>query len=364
MGHHCNSVVSFCFFIISFLITVIHTEADKTVPALFIFGDSLVDVGNNNYILSVLKANFPHNGIDFTDHKATGRYTNGKNAADFIAEKLDLLTLPPYLSLVKASNKSTSFLGGVNFASGGAGILDHTKQLFASISLDEQIDYYSTVYGELVNQLGADATQKLLSKSIFGIVIGSNDMLGYIRSSSTLPRNTTLPQLIDLMISILPGQLKRIYNLGARKFAFIGMGPIGCTPSQRSLNKTGECNEEINYWSHTFNERVKALLEGMKSENNDMNYSFFDAYSQLLDFSQNPDAYGFSEVKEACCGLGNLRGKTPCLPISLYCSNRSDHVFWDFYHPTEAAYRIIVDNVFEGSQPYAYPINVKQLAAL
>ncbi|KAJ4981063.1 hypothetical protein NE237_031900 [Protea cynaroides] len=360
MGRHYNSVVSFFFFIISFLITVIHIEADKMVPAMFIFGDSLVDVGNNNYLFSLIKANYPHNGIDFTDHTATGRFTNGKNAADFIVEKLGLSTLPPYLSLVSASNKSTSFLGGINFASGGAGILNHTKQFF--ISLDEQIEYYSSVYGELVKQLGPDESQKLLSKSIFGIVIGSNDMLGYFGPSSTLSQKMTPQQFVDLMISTLPGQLKQIYNLGARKFAFIGVGPIGCTPSQRSLNKTGECNEEANYWSHTFNERVKALLQGMKSENNDINYSFFDAYSQLLNLIQNPDAYGFTEAKAACCGFGNLQG--PCLPISIYCSNRSDHVFWDLYHPTEAAYRIIVDNVFDGSQPYAYPINVKQLAAI
>ncbi|KAJ4980755.1 hypothetical protein NE237_031592 [Protea cynaroides] len=363
MGH-CNSVVSFFFFFISFLITMNHTQADKMVPAMFIFGDSLVDVGNNNHIKSLLKANFPHNGIDFTGHKATGRFTNGKNAADFIVEKLGLPILPPYLSLVSASNKSNSFFGGVNFASGGAGIMNYTKQFFDSLSLDEQIDYYSTVYGDLVEQLGAAGTQKLLSKSLFGIVIGSNDMLGYFGSSSSLRQKMTPQQLLDLMVSTLQGQLKRIFNLGARKFAFIGVGAIGCCPSQRNLNKTGECNEEANYWSHTFNERVKALLQRMKSENNDINYSLFDTYSMLLNFIQNPDAYGFTEVKAACCGLGNLRAEVACLPISKYCSIRSDHVFWDLYHPTEAAYRIFVDNVFDGSQPYAYPINVKQLAAI
>ncbi|ONI13340.1 LOW QUALITY PROTEIN: hypothetical protein PRUPE_4G216400 [Prunus persica] len=44
------------------------------------FDNSLVDVGNNNY----LKANFPHNGVDLPNKKATGRFGNGKNAADFL----------------------------------------------------------------------------------------------------------------------------------------------------------------------------------------------------------------------------------------------------------------------------------------
>lgn len=40
------------------------------------------------------------------------------------AEKVGLATSPPYLSLAssKVKNKNVSFLSGVNFASGGAGI--------------------------------------------------------------------------------------------------------------------------------------------------------------------------------------------------------------------------------------------------
>lgn len=57
----------------------------ESVPGVYIFGDSLVDVGNNNYLsLSLAKADFPHNGVDFPTGKATGRFSNGKNAADFL----------------------------------------------------------------------------------------------------------------------------------------------------------------------------------------------------------------------------------------------------------------------------------------
>lgn len=55
------------------------------IAAMYVFGDSLVDVGNNNYLLfSFNKANFPHNGIDYPFSKATGRFGNGKNTADFL----------------------------------------------------------------------------------------------------------------------------------------------------------------------------------------------------------------------------------------------------------------------------------------
>jgi hypothetical protein len=54
------------------------------MPANFIFGDSLVDAGNNNYIVSLSKANYPPNGIDFFGHQPTGRYTNGRTIIDIL----------------------------------------------------------------------------------------------------------------------------------------------------------------------------------------------------------------------------------------------------------------------------------------
>ncbi|XXG40395.1 hypothetical protein AAC387_Pa01g1123 [Persea americana] len=55
------------------------------VPALFIFGDSTVDVGTNNFLpRTFIRANFPHNGIDFPKARPTGRFSNGFNTADFL----------------------------------------------------------------------------------------------------------------------------------------------------------------------------------------------------------------------------------------------------------------------------------------
>ena len=72
---------------------------------------------------------------------------------------------------------------------------------------------------------------------------------------------------------------------------------------------------------------------------------------------------GFNEIKAACCGLGNLKAQVPCVPISTYCSNRKDHVFWDLYHPTEATARIFVDTLFDGPSQYNVPMNLRQLVS-
>jgi phospholipase/lecithinase/hemolysin len=76
------------------LLVLVATDAEATrpkhqrlVPAMFVFGDSTVDVGNNNNLRSSsgAKANFPHYGVDFPSSSPTGgRFSNGFNTADLL----------------------------------------------------------------------------------------------------------------------------------------------------------------------------------------------------------------------------------------------------------------------------------------
>ena len=55
-------------------------EAERA-PALFVFGDSLIDSGNNNNLASLAKANYFPYGIDFAAGP-TGRFCNGYTIVD------------------------------------------------------------------------------------------------------------------------------------------------------------------------------------------------------------------------------------------------------------------------------------------
>ncbi|KAK4750622.1 hypothetical protein SAY87_004104 [Trapa incisa] len=365
MTHMPSRNIMGIFLILLFLIGLrCSGTAAQLVPAIFVFGDSLVDVGNNNHLhLSLAKADFPHNGVDFPGKRATGRFSNGKNAADFLAEKVGLPTSPPYLSLVSGNSNVPSFLTGVSFASGGAGIFDSTDQVYKqSIPLSKQVEYYTTVHDDLVKHLGSSAAHKLISKSLFAVVIGSNDVFGY---SGSVKASSNPQQYVDSMTSSLKGYLNILHSRGARKFVIIGLGPIGCCPSQRNQNRTEECNEGTNRLSLMYNEALVAMLHTLKSEElGDISYSFYDTYTVMQSFIQSPASNGFTEVKAACCGLGKLKAKVACLPISKYCPNRRDHLFWDLYHPTEAAARLFIDDAFDGPSHHAFPVNVRQLTAL
>lgn len=64
-------------------------KAEPQVPCYFIFGDSLVDNGNNNQLSSLARANYLPYGIDFPNGP-TGRFSNGKTTVDVIG-KLNLI---------------------------------------------------------------------------------------------------------------------------------------------------------------------------------------------------------------------------------------------------------------------------------
>ncbi|XP_039139396.1 GDSL esterase/lipase At5g55050-like isoform X2 [Dioscorea cayenensis subsp. rotundata] len=307
-----------------------------SAPAMYVFGDSLADVGNNDYLeFTLIKADFPHNGIDYPNQKPTGRFSNGKNAADFLAERLGLPPPLPYLSIIHMFNITSTdvFLRGISFASGGAGLLDSTNK-GQCLTFSKQVYNYHSVYASLVQQHGVVKTHDHLSKSIFSFIIGSNDIFSYSKSKAT-PQ-----QFVDSLVSTLQTQFKRLYKLGARKFTFIGAGPTGCCPSQRAKSKTEDCNPETNLLSILYNNAAYSLLHEMKSN------------------------FGFTEVKAACCGLGKMNAKVACLPISSYCSNRKKYIYWDPNHPTEATVSLLTSTVIDGSPPNVFPVNLRQLCAL
>ncbi|KAF0921677.1 hypothetical protein E2562_013414 [Oryza meyeriana var. granulata] len=332
-----------------------------TVPAVYVLGDSLADVGNNNHLLTLLKADFPHNGIDYQGRKATGRFSNGKNFPDFLAENLGLATSPPYLAISSSSN--ANYVNGVSFASGGAGVLNSTNK-DQCISLDKQIEYYSKVYASLVQSLGEAQAANHLAKSLFAITIGSNDIIGYVRSSAAAKANNPQQQFVDTLIQSLTGQLQKLYDLGARKLLFLGTGPVGCCPSLRELSATKDCSAEANDVSARYNAAAASLLRGMSERHADLHYAVFDSSAALLRYIQQPAAYGFTEARAACCGLGDMNAKIGCTPVSFYCANRTGYVFWDFYHPTEATARKLTGVAFDGSPPLIFPVNIRQLSAM
>jgi hypothetical protein len=75
------------------VLLVLSTKAFSSQSYIsFLFGDSLVDAGNNDYLFTISKANRPPYGIDFlpSGRRPTGRYTNGRTISDIIGTLIRL----------------------------------------------------------------------------------------------------------------------------------------------------------------------------------------------------------------------------------------------------------------------------------
>jgi len=62
---------------------------NATIPALIVFGDSIMDTGNNNNLPTLLKCNFPPYGKDYPGGDATGRFSDGRVPSDLIGNYLN-----------------------------------------------------------------------------------------------------------------------------------------------------------------------------------------------------------------------------------------------------------------------------------
>lgn len=87
-------------------------QQTNAARAFFVFGDSLVDSGNNNYLVTTARADSPPYGIDYPTGRPTGRFSNGLNLPDIISmEKPFLFTSFSFLFQYFRAIKSDFFLG-------------------------------------------------------------------------------------------------------------------------------------------------------------------------------------------------------------------------------------------------------------
>ncbi|CAN0871977.1 GDSL esterase/lipase EXL3 [Linum grandiflorum] len=148
--------------------------ANVSVPAIIIFGDSIMDTGNNNNLPTTIKCNFPPYGVDFNGGNPTGRFCDGKIPSDIIAEALGIKSsVPAYLD---PSLQPNDLLTGVSFASGGAGFDPLTAKIVSVVTLSQQLQYFQDYVSKVKAMVGEDRTNFILSNALFFVVAGSDDI--------------------------------------------------------------------------------------------------------------------------------------------------------------------------------------------
>ncbi|MED6150299.1 hypothetical protein PIB30_071068 [Stylosanthes scabra] len=348
------------------------------VPAIYIFGDSTFDVGTNNFLSnSTSRADFKFYGIDFPHSKATGRFCNGYNTADQLAILLGFKESPlPYLYLENHTEIFQSeILKGVNFASGGSGLLKHTgKDPYTDVvSMHEQVQQFKRVYKHISKYLnGSSGAQSRISKSIFLISVGSNDIFEFFVNATGSGANFTevVPQFMSNLMDTYQSHLQNLINLGARKLGIASVAPIGCVPIVRGTFG-GNCSDGLNAIAELFYSSVQEMLKKLRTDCSDLKYSIGNTFNITnLIMLQDPSPLGLEDVKIACCGNETLNPLTfppspigvPCSPSASVCEDRDTFLFWDQYHPTEYASYIAALSFFTAGPEFVSPTNFSILA--
>lgn len=91
---------------------------------------------------------------------------------------------------------------------------------------------------------------------------------------------------------------QNLYDLGARRIGVFGVPPIGCLPSQRTLQggTQRECAQKYNELAVLFNNKLSMEVNNLNLNLPSVKMVYIDGYYLPLDMIQNPTKYGMLSI--------------------------------------------------------------------
>ncbi|XP_022777327.1 GDSL esterase/lipase At5g45960-like [Durio zibethinus] len=351
--------LSVFFFIAKAEASVKQRPFNNKVSAAFVFGDSTVDPGNNNYVETLFRSNFPPYGKDFKDQTPTGRFTNGNLSTDLVASYIGIKEyLPPYLDPTLSIEE---LMTGVSFASAGSGFDPLTPQISSVVSIPKQLEYFKEYKKRLQSAIGKKRMEDIINKAVFLVSAGTND---FVINYFTLPirrKDYTVSAYQQFILQNVKRLVQDLGDEGARRIAVTGLPPMGCLPvvitlnSQNAILERG-CIEKYSRVGMEYNQMLQNEVNSMRGRLAHLSAKIFyiDIFTPLVDMIQGVGKQDFDEVSHGCCGSGYLEAGFLCNPGSYVCVDASKYVFFDSIHPTEITYtklfianRPVVDSMIQ-----------------
>ncbi|MBD1858264.1 MULTISPECIES: SGNH/GDSL hydrolase family protein [Leptolyngbya] len=216
-------------------------RAVQPIDRLYVFGDSLSDVGN------VFRAT---NGAVPAPPYYQGRHSNGKVWVEELADKLNL---------------SADRVG--NFAWGGA--------TTGEVGMNQVPGILAQVQAFLKNQ------PRLNPQALFVVWAGSND---YLFSTETP----------TVSIDNLNESLQLLLNQGAKRLLVANLPDLGKLPATRQQENA----QRLTNFAIAYNQALKVTLE--KLEQPGLAISELDVFHIYQTALNDPNQYGFTNVTNAC----------------------------------------------------------------
>jgi thermolabile hemolysin len=229
-----------------------------------------------------------------------GRFSNGKNWVEYLADNLQL---PLY-----------------NWAVGGAGV---STQDLVIPGVIQQVQSYTEYMQKAQNYQPQN--------TLFTMLIGGNDLVNY---------NST----VDQVISGETQALQSLIQAGARNILLLKLPDVSKAPVF-GIKTTGAT---VAAQVIDLNTRLAALVGSLQAQyGSSLHIQLFDSYALFNDLLSNPGKYQVSNTTQSCLNI-NTDSSTNYLSTQTarsQCSNPDSFVFWDTLHPTTHTHKLLADAV-------------------
>jgi outer membrane lipase/esterase len=257
------------------------------------FGDSLSDNGNLDAATFGIAP-----GSDYFE----GRFSNGPTFAELLAGDADFASgassQQQFWGPLFLFNPAPSD-GNVNLAIGGA-----TTEGGIIPSVQVQIDAFQDAGG----QFGTNDLVTLLA--------GANDIFNANLDAGVA---ATAAEAQSQNVSALIGA-------GARTIVVANIPDLGATPRFNGNAETAQAGLTA---TNTFNSALDTNVQALATANPQANLVQANLQGVLDIVIANPEAFGFTNVTQACLGSG---------PGGSACANPNEFLFFDTVHPTAAGH--------------------------
>ena len=269
---------------------------NHTINKLIAFGDSLSDT-NNMYNAS--QWTLPNKQSWFQ-----GRFSNGRNWVEYLAESLNL---PLY-----------------NWALGGAA---GDRQYLALSGLKQEVQSWVEYTDSAKNYQP--------ERSLITVLIGANDFVNYNRN-------------VDEVTDDVKQSLRILIDHHARHILILNLPDITLAP----VFSMGKSKQGIKEKLQEYNQRLVQIVEDQRiyakaKGINNLQIELFDTDKIFSKIIANPSAFGFTNSTAPCLNINSdssFNYVNSFAPRSS-CSNAEEFIFWDTLHITTKAHLILAKDV-------------------
>uniref|UniRef100_A0ACD5XSX6 Uncharacterized protein n=1 Tax=Avena sativa TaxID=4498 RepID=A0ACD5XSX6_AVESA len=309
-------------------------------PPLWVFGDSYADTGNLGDLGRELTHAWYDPYGDTFPRRPAGRFSDGRVLTDFVARALGMRTPVAYKVRRRASRQKLA--RGMNFAVGGAGVLD-TGNFQRNISA--QIDLFQAMQKQ--RRRGCDASDNKDDTAGTALVVVSGNDYAYAADKDN--GTSAAIAYIPTVVRELREQLRRLRDeAGMRRVVVTNLHPMGCTPVfTRPLDYAG-CDPLANAGAAQHNAALGSVLAKLDPAN--ATFLLLDVHAPfaafLLDDNSSSSSTRFTSPLRPCCesfspdGYCGEQDENGTRQYTL-CDDPRRHFFWDDVHPTQAAWAAV-----------------------